>query len=128
MERDIVRKIGIGLTAALLIAAVAAPALATPPQSDGFHKVTICHALPDSASHDYNVITVDIASSGYVKGGHYVAPGDNSKHAEGGDIIPPYDYVRKDGSPFHFDGQNYGDGQVAFDLGCGPEVDEEVEA
>ena len=38
MERDIVRKIGIGLTAALFIAAVAAPALATPADTNGDHK------------------------------------------------------------------------------------------
>jgi hypothetical protein len=117
-----VRRLFGGLSIAILAASVAVPVAATPPPD---HKVTICHALPDKASHDYNVISVDIASSGYVKGGHYVAPGDSSKHADGGDIIPPYVYVRKDGTTFTFTGQNYaGNEFLAYELGCGPEVDD----
>ncbi len=62
-------KIGIGLTAALFVAAVAAPATATKPSEpdvvgDG-HKVTICHATSSSRiEHGWIEITVDIASSG----------------------------------------------------------------
>ncbi len=102
------------LSTALLMMAVAAPALATKP--DPSHKVTICHALPGSASHAYNVITVDIASSGYVKGGHYRVGGDvGDKHADGGDIIPPYTY-----RGFVFAGQNWGDnGEALNSIGCG---------
>ena len=78
--------------AGLLGAALIGPAsaMATPGPLD---KVTICHALPAEASHPYNQIEVDIASTGYVQGGHYVPGGAlGYKHEDGGDIIPPYTY------------------------------------
>jgi hypothetical protein len=68
-----VRRIGIGLAAALLIGAIAAPAMASkplgsPPNSDNVesgHKITICHATSSSNPVQFwEVITVDVASSG----------------------------------------------------------------
>lgn len=101
-----------GLLAATLVAG-ASPASATKPDPE--HKVTICHALPASASHPYNRITVDIASSGYVKGGHHRPGGDiGDKHARGGDIIPPYQY-----GDFSYPGQNWtAKGQAIWENGC----------
>jgi len=94
------------IAAMLLVFAFAGPTLATKPDPD--HKVTICHALPEAASHDYNRIKVDIASSGYVKGGHAVEGGTiGDKHKDGGDIIPPYEYQPKEGDLFVFEGQNW---------------------
>ena len=67
------RKIGIGLTTAVLIAAFAAPAwaskpLSAPPNSGNIesgHKITICHATSSSNPVQYwEIITVDVASSG----------------------------------------------------------------
>jgi hypothetical protein len=86
------------------------------------HKVTICHALPVSASHEFNRITVDIASTGYVRGGHDRGTGEllpvalGAKHAEGGDIIPPYTY-----RTFSFPGQNWtAEGRAIYANGCRP--------
>ena len=111
------RRLFIGLSIAILAASVAFPVAATKPPD---HKVTICHALPGSASHAFNIIDGDIASSGYVKGGHYVEGGAlGDKHADGGDIIPPYTYTRADGSSFDFPGQNYYENlALAIELGC----------
>ena len=99
---DVVRKAGVSLIATAIVGltlmAGIAPASATPPPD---HKVTICHRT-GSATNPYVEITVDIASSGYVKGGH-------SDHVDavgnglGGDIIPAYDY---DPTGFHYDGLN----------------------
>ena len=76
---------------------------ATQPNPD--HKVTLCHRT-GSASNPYVEVTVDIASSGYVKGGH---TGHNQiGNGLGGDIIPAYQYVKKDGSTFTFTGKNLG--------------------
>ena len=119
------RRLFIGLSVAILAASVALPAAATEPPD---HKVTICHALPGSASHAYNVITVDIASSGYVKGGHSRGLGPDEdrlgeKHAHGGDIIPPYTYTTKRGEVFSFPGQNWTDeGQAIYHGGGDGEV------
>src|SRR5579872_4103640 len=63
------------------------------------HRVTICHAT-GADSNPYVVITPDIASAGYLQGGHdgHTGPiwvsGDQSAHLKWGDIIPPYQYVR----------------------------------
>ncbi len=67
------RKILVGLSAALLLAAVAAPVAATKPlpiQEDSpatdalaGHKVTVCHAT-SSLKNPYVFVVVDIASSG----------------------------------------------------------------
>lgn len=70
------------------ILGMATPAQATKPAPE--HKVTICHATA-SETNPYVQITVDIASSGYLKAGH-------SSHE--GDIIPPYTY-----EDFSFAGQ-----------------------
>ena len=72
---------GVGLIAGM------GSALATAPGSDGNHKVTICHATA-SQTNPYVVETVDIASSGYLQGGH---------NNHDGDIIPPYMYQPADG-------------------------------
>jgi len=98
---------------ATLIVGGASGAIATKPSPE--HKVTICHALPVSASHAYNRITVDVASSGYVKGGHHEPGGSiGDKHADGGDIIPPYTY-----RSFSYPGQNWNaEGRAIYKNGC----------
>jgi hypothetical protein len=96
--------IALSLSAAVVagpaIAAVA-PAGATPPNPD--HKVTLCHRT-GSATNPYIVITTDIASDGYVKGGH--TGHDQIGNGLGGDIIPAYEYVAKNGDVFDFPGKN----------------------
>lgn len=101
------------LLVALMAITLVSPATGKQPAPE--HKVTVCHALPGSASHAYNQIEVDIASSGYVKGGHYKPGGSlGVKHRYGGDIIPPYQY--KD---FYFEGQNWTKkGQKIWENGC----------
>lgn len=112
---------GVAIIGATLVAAVA-PAGATP--SPG-HKVTICHAT-DSATNPYVEITVDIASSGYVKAGHadHIGPVPTSQadvdqfKADGihwGDVIPAYHY---DPTNFDYPGLNVPEGQFLLDNGC----------
>jgi hypothetical protein len=117
------RRMGISLIATAAIAgtmwmAGAAPASATPPPD---HKVTICHAT-FSATNPYVEITVDIASSGYVKAGHadHTGPvpatiGDvQDMKANGikwGDVIPAYHY---DPTNFDYPGLNWD--QTGMDL------------
>lgn len=77
------------------------PANATKPNPD--HKVTLCHRT-GSATNPYVVITTDIASDGYVKGGH-------NEHEQvgnglGGDIIPAYEYTDVEGGVFSYPGKN----------------------
>ena len=111
------RQFIIGIIAATLaLTGVALPAVATQPDD---HQVPVCHALPASASHAFNLITVDIASSGYVKGGHHEPGGSiGPKHSRGGDIIPPYTY-----RGFVYPGQNWtARGQAIYENGCKPVV------
>ena len=103
------------LLALLVALGVTGTVSVTATKPDPNHKVTICHALPASASHAYNRITVDIASSGYVKGGHHRPGGSiGDKHAHGGDIIPPYIY-----GDFSYPGQNWTKaGRAIYNNGC----------
>jgi hypothetical protein len=105
--------------AGLLGAALLAPtsALATKPAPE--HQVTICHAT-DSDHLPYVRETVDIASSGYLKGGHndHTGPIWNAtlkpQHLKWGDIIPPYTY-----GTFSYAGLNWStDGQAIWTDGC----------
>lgn len=91
------------------------PAAATKP--DPGHKVTLCHRT-GSATNPYIVITTDIASDGYVKGGH--TGHEQVGNGLGGDIIPAYTY--KD---FSFPGKNldlvFGNGETGAEVlaaGC----------
>jgi hypothetical protein len=88
------------------------------------HRVTICHAT-GADSNPYVVLTPDIASAGFLQGGHdgHTGPiwvsGDQSAHQKWGDIIPPYQYVRADGTTFVFAGLNWtAQGQAIWDDGC----------
>jgi hypothetical protein len=82
---------------ALLGAALVAPTVfATEP--DPGHKVTICHRTNSDAT-PYRMITVDIASSGHLRGGHDTEHQGpiwdatlKDQKVEWGDIIPPYTY------------------------------------
>ena len=77
------------------------------------HKVTICHAT-NSDTNQYVQITVDVASTGHLQGGH------DTQHEGGiwnadmkanqekwGDIIPPYTY-----GDFSYAGQNWTDAGI----------------
>lgn len=90
----------------MAIAALSSVASATNTDPNSGHKVTLCHRT-GSATNPYVQVTVDIASSGYVKGGH--TGHDQVGNGLGGDIIPAYDAFAKDGKnyvAFHFDGKN----------------------
>jgi len=110
---------GAALAVLVVGAALAAPsaALATKPAPE--HKVTICHRT-NSNTNPYVLITVDIASSGHLKGGHDTQhegpvwdPTLKAKHLEWGDIIPPYAYQE-----FSYPGQNMADGGAILEAGC----------
>lgn len=72
-----------------------ATATQTNPNAD--HKVTLCHRTGSASGgnqhNGYDLITVDIASSGLVKGGH--AGHEQIGNGPGGDLIPPYDAYAK---------------------------------
>lgn len=95
--------LGITLAAFVAVGTVGATmaAQATPPNPD--HKVTLCHRT-GSATNPYIIETVDIASSGYVKGGHDAH--EQVGNGLGGDIIPAYEYIAKDGTVFDYPGKN----------------------
>jgi hypothetical protein len=85
--RRIARIIGVLLVAGGVFAGFASSAGATKPAPE--HKVTLCHRT-GSATNPYIEVTVDIASSGYVKGGHNHH--EQVGNGLGGDIIPAYTY------------------------------------
>jgi hypothetical protein len=121
------RRAGRTLIATLFVgAALAAPAatLATQPAPD--HKVTICHRT-NSNTNPYVIITVDIASSGHLKGGHDTEhegpvwnPTLKGQKIEWGDIIPPYTYL-----DFSYPGQNMAEGSAILEAGCTVETPSE---
>lgn len=109
-----------GLLLALTGGTVSEASASAPPN----HKVTICHAT-DSNHNPYVVVTADIASAGYLQGGHdgHTGPirvsGDQAAHINWGDIIPPYTYVRADGTTFTYAGMNWtAEGQATLANGC----------
>jgi hypothetical protein len=116
-----VRRIRIGLTAAVLVTALAAPAWASKPQDgteglSGGHKVTICHATSSSNPDNYwHEITVDIASSGGRNKlmGHLEHANDPNKKDGRGDAIPPFSYPGFDPFP------GVGQGQSGLPAACG---------
>ena len=109
-----------GLFLALTGGTVLVASASAPPN----HKVTICHAT-GSDHNPYVVLTPDIASAGYLQGGHngHTGPiwvsGDQAAHINWGDIIPPYTYVRADGTTFTYAGMNWtAEGQAIWANGC----------
>jgi hypothetical protein len=128
MDLNAARKVGVSVLATAAIAgtmlmAAAAPASATAPPK---HQVTICHAT-DSVQNPYVEITVDIASSGYVKAGHadHTGPIPTSTQdvadfkaagTKWGDVIPAYHY---DPTNFDYPGLNWdADGMALLNNGC----------
>jgi hypothetical protein len=120
------RKTAITLAAVVAVvgttlAAGLSPAAATMPPD---HKVTICHAT-NSVTNPYVEITVDIASSGYLRAGHAdhtgpvpTSPDDLATFkADGvhwGDVIPAYTY-----GDFSYPGLNTSDAGLALlESGC----------
>jgi hypothetical protein len=91
---------GLGLLCFMLGGGVLVASATQPPG----HKVTICHAT-GSTTNPMVEITVDIASSGYLVGGH-------NFHAK--DIIPPYTY-----GSFSYPGKNWtAEGQAILRNHC----------
>lgn len=109
------KKIGTVIVAALIgvtgVIAFAPSASATPTNPNEDHKVTVCHRTGSAdggeLKNGYNEITVDIASSGYVKGGH--TGHEQVGNGPGPDIIPAYEAfakVKGKWEPFSFPGLN----------------------
>ena len=110
------RKLTALLGAFALTFGVASTALATAPTG---HQVTICHAT-DSFSHPFVTETVDISSSGHLRGGHdtqHTGPLFNGTVKNWGDIIPPYQYTNTSGT-FTFPGLNWPAGATIYNSGC----------
>jgi len=107
------RKLIALLGALALSFSAATSVLATAPDA---HQVTICHAT-DSYSHPYVIETVDIGSTGHLRGGHdtqHTGPVFDGTVKHWGDIIPPYTY-----KSFVYTGQNYtGTGLAIWENGC----------
>ena len=106
------RTIPIALAAASLVAAMAAPALATRPTDpdvvgDG-HRVTICHATSsNNPDHYWNEISVDIASSGgltKLMGHREHALGEPNNRGRT-DVIPAFTYDGVGYGPYGDDDQ-----------------------
>jgi hypothetical protein len=123
------RLAGIVASGGLLMAAVAAPTAALASQPAPGHTVTICHAT-NSDGNPYVEETVDVASSGHLRGGHDTqhdgpiwTPGLKEAHVAWGDIIPAY--VVGD---FSYAGQNLDGGQAILDVGCMVETSGELPA
>ena len=94
------RKVSIGLAAAVLVVSMATTALASkpldgqdPPVESG-HKITICHATSSSKPARYwRIISVDVASSGgrnKLRG--HVRHVENAKKDGRLDLIPEFTY------------------------------------
>jgi LPXTG-motif cell wall-anchored protein len=86
-------------------------AQATPTDPNADHKVTVCHRTASVSGGElkngYNEITVDIASSGLVKGGH--TGHEQVGNGPGPDIIPAYEAfakVKGQWKPFSYKGLN----------------------
>jgi hypothetical protein len=121
------RRVWVAALAALAFVALGlamspAPASGSKPDSNGVHKVTICHRT-NSNTNPYVVITVDVsaADGSLGKGGndhtHHDGPVWNPSlkdaHIKWGDIIPPYTY-----NGTSFPGMNWPAGQAIHENGC----------
>src|SRR5262249_49478835 len=87
---------------------------------------TICHRT-NSNTNPYVIETVDIASSGHLKGGHDTEhegpvwnPSLKADKIEWGDIIPAYTY-----EDFSYPGQNMDEGGAILEAGCEVEAPSE---
>ena len=87
------------------------PASATQTDPNDGHKITLCHRTGSAdggeLKNGYNEITVDIASSGLVRGGH--TDHEQIGNGPGPDIIPAYEAFKRvqgEWEPFSFPGLN----------------------
>ena len=86
------------------------------PEPEPEKKVRICHAT--SRTDPYVSNEPAIANNGDLKGGHLDHTGPVYPAADWA-IIPPYDYVDKDGKLHVFPGYNWGpDGQAIYQINC----------
>lgn len=79
--------------------------------ANGEHKVTICHRTGSEAGGNnkdgYSIITVDVASILGAAGHHSHLQVGNGPI--GGDVIPEFTYIDKDGVSTFYPGKNGGD-------------------
>lgn len=91
---------------------------APPPEPE--RKVRICHAT-SADKNPYVSNEPAIANNGDLHGGHLDHTGPVYPANGWGDIIPPYNYVDKQGDPQTFPGYNWGpEGQAIWQNGCEP--------